>query len=71
MDRLDGIGRVEAEMKANEIALSRLLAAEPVLTDVKPAGQVLKGLKKTDILHAGPPVAFEAMCCLLYTSRCV
>lgn len=49
-------------MKANEIALSRLMAAEPVLKDVRPAGEVLKGMRKTDILHAGPPIEFEDMC---------
>lgn len=49
-------------MKANEIALRRLTAAEPVLRDVQPAGQVLEGMRKTDILHAGPPVDFQDMC---------
>lgn len=48
--------------KANDIALERLLAADPVLVDIKPAGEVLEGMKPTDFLHAGPPIEFERMC---------
>jgi hypothetical protein len=31
-------------------------AADPVLIDVAPAGEVIPGLKDKMILHAGPPV---------------
>jgi hypothetical protein len=51
--------RVEA---ANEEALSRLLAADPVLVDVAPAGEVVEGLEGRMILHSGPPVTWERMC---------
>jgi len=46
---------------ANAEALRRLLAAEPVLTDCVPAGEAL-GLEARTVLHAGPPIGWEAMC---------
>jgi hypothetical protein len=46
---------------ANAEALRRLFAAEPVLVDCVPAGDAL-GLEPHTVLHAGPPVAWEAMC---------
>jgi uncharacterized protein DUF1116 len=48
--------------RANETALGRLLAAEPVLVDVRPAREVLPGLDGRQLLHAGPPIAWERMC---------
>jgi len=48
--------------QANRVALDRLLAAEPVLVDVVPAATAIKGLGRGDILHAGPPIAWERMC---------
>ena len=48
--------------KANETALQRLMAADPVLVDIRPAGEVLEGMRPTDFLHAGPPIEFERMC---------
>jgi hypothetical protein len=49
-------------LKANEIALEKLMGSDPILVDVKPANEVLKGLTKTTFLHAGPPISFEDMC---------
>ena len=48
--------------KANAEALRRLLAGDPVLVDVIPAGEALKGLTARHILHAGPPIGWERMC---------
>ncbi|NQV98505.1 MAG: DUF1116 domain-containing protein [Rhodospirillales bacterium] len=48
--------------KANQEALSRMLAAEPVLVDVVPASVAIPALKDRMILHAGPPVAWDRMC---------
>lgn len=48
--------------KANETAVKRLMSAEPVLIDVKPACEVLEGIEKNVILHSGPPIEFEQMC---------
>lgn len=49
-------------LKANRIALDRLMSADPVLVDVKPAYEVLEGLTPTTFLHAGPPIEFKDMC---------
>jgi len=47
---------------ANEEALRRLLAGEPVLVDVIPAAQAIPELSDRMILHAGPPIEWERMC---------
>ncbi len=47
---------------ANEEALRRIVAADPVLVDVAPAGDVIPGLEDRMILHSGPPVTWERMC---------
>lgn len=47
--------------KANELAIDRLLKARPVLLDIKTAGDVIPGLDKTTILHAGPPIEWQDM----------
>ncbi len=62
---LDGeeIGTVTATIdKANEEALRRMLAGDPVLVDVRPAGEVIAGLEDRMILHAGPPIGWDRMC---------
>ena len=48
--------------KANAEALSRMLSADPVLTEVLPAAELIEDLGKHKILHAGPPVSWENMC---------
>ena len=48
--------------KANAEALRRMLAGEPVLVDVVPAREAIRGLGERHILHAGPPVGWERMC---------
>jgi Protein of unknown function (DUF1116) len=47
---------------ANLAALTRLTAADPVLIDVAPAGEVVEGLSDRMILHAGPPIEWSRMC---------
>jgi hypothetical protein len=47
---------------ANEEVLRRIFAAEPVLIDVRRAGDVIEGLRENVILHAGPPIGWERMC---------
>ena len=63
------VGRELAELilqpqveQANQIALERLLAAQPVLQGVEPARTVIPNMGERTILHAGPPIAWEAMC---------
>ena len=48
--------------EANKEALSRILAAQPVLVGMTTAGEALKDMTPTTILHAGPPVTWENMC---------
>ena len=64
LDRITGSDsrlteRVEA---ANAVAIERMLAADPVLVDVVPAGEAIAGLDDRMILHAGPPIGWERMC---------
>jgi hypothetical protein len=47
---------------ANKATVQRILQGEPVLIDVQPAGEVIKGLSRNMILHAGPPIAWDRMC---------
>jgi len=48
---------------ANAEALRRILAAEPVLADVRRAGELIPRLDAERlILHAGPPIGWERMC---------
>ena len=57
------LGRFEAKIaRANREGLRRMLAADPVLVDVQPAGRVMRGLKKHVVLHAGPPIEWARMC---------
>ncbi|HEY7357792.1 MAG TPA: DUF1116 domain-containing protein [Ktedonobacterales bacterium] len=51
--------RIEA---ANERAVRRMLAARPVLVDVRPASEVVPGMSRQTIFHAGPPITWERMC---------
>ena len=49
---------------ANEVALARFLAADPVLTGIATARDVLPGMAggRRLVTHAGPPIAWPAMC---------
>ena len=57
--RLIGHPEIEA---ANATAHARYLDADPVLTGVGPALEVLPCMDERTILHAGPPVAWQEMC---------
>ncbi|MGI0015377.1 MAG: DUF1116 domain-containing protein [Nitrososphaera sp.] len=47
---------------ANEEAIQRVLTSKPFLVDVKPAIEVLPGMKKRSVFHAGPPLEWNRMC---------
>lgn len=53
------VGKIEA---ANAEAFSRMVAAKPVWVDVGLAIDLLPGMTKSTILHAGPPIAWQDMC---------
>jgi hypothetical protein len=46
---------------ANRTAIERLLRAHPVLVDVRPAIDVVPGMRRDLILHAGPPIEWSRM----------
>ena len=49
--------------EANAQALARILAADPVLTDVRRAGELIAALDAERlVLHAGPPIDWQRMC---------
>lgn len=54
---------------ANEAAFAKIVSAEPVLTDVRPAAEVIPGLGERDFLHAGPPLdGWDEACGVLQAS---
>jgi len=60
---LDALDRAAAAVEqANAEALARMLAAEPVLIDVRPAAELIPELEPRMLLHAGPPIEWERMC---------
>ena len=54
--------RTETTGKANQEALERIRKSRSVLIDMKPAGEVLEGMTRQTILHAGPPITWDRMC---------
>ncbi|MFW9995773.1 MAG: DUF1116 domain-containing protein [Candidatus Odinarchaeota archaeon] len=48
--------------QANKKALEVILNGKPVLTGLDVAINVIPGMKKNLILHAGPPITWERMC---------
>ncbi|MCD6579168.1 DUF1116 domain-containing protein [bacterium] len=47
---------------ANKEALNKLLSARPMLVGLDKAINIVPGMKKNMILHAGPPIDWERMC---------
>ena len=54
--------QTETIAAANQEAVRRIIAAEPVLIDVRPASEVIDDLAPQMILHAGPPIEWARMC---------
>jgi uncharacterized protein DUF1116 len=46
---------------ANRQAVERVLRSRPILVDIKPAIEVLSGMKKNSVFHAGPPIEWKRM----------
>jgi hypothetical protein len=62
-DLLSKLGpRMEKIEQANQEAVRRMLAADPLLVDVIPAAEAIPALREKMILHAGPPIGWERMC---------
>jgi hypothetical protein len=47
--------------EANKEFLRRMIAGDPVLVDVAPAGDVIPDFPDRTILHSGPPVTWQSM----------
>ncbi|MFC0178944.1 DUF1116 domain-containing protein [Thorsellia kenyensis] len=48
--------------KANNEAFDKMRAGQPVLKRIRYAHEVIPGMTKKSIYHAGPPIAWEEMC---------
>ncbi len=48
--------------KANQEAIARIQAAQPELVGIGVCGEVVPGMKRNLVLHAGPPVTWAKMC---------
>jgi hypothetical protein len=46
---------------ANRLAVDRLLGAHQILGDVRPAIEVVPGMTRETVLHAGPPITWDRM----------
>ena len=58
---LSDLDRPEVD-SANRRAVEKILAAKPVLIDIKPAIDVIPKMTDHTILHAGPPIEWKRMC---------
>ncbi len=69
LQRLDSV--LDAVERANRTVLERILAAEPVLVEVRRAGELIPALDaRRLVLHAGPPIAWDRMCGPLRGAAC-
>jgi hypothetical protein len=62
LDEFEGIKQKIDVDGANKEALNRLLSAKPKLVGMDRAIDVIPGMKRNMILHAGPPITWEKMC---------
>jgi hypothetical protein len=61
LDRLATRARVDVK-SANRLAVERILSSKPMLVGVGTAGEVVPGMRRDLVLHAGPPVTWPRMC---------
>jgi hypothetical protein len=47
---------------ANKLTMEKMFASVPVWVDMAKAGDVIPGMKKNTLLHAGPPQEYKNMC---------
>lgn len=48
--------------EANEQCVQKMMEANPVLVDIRPAIEVIPGMTAKTILHSGPPIEWARMC---------
>ncbi len=61
MTGVEPIDIKEKIQAANAEAFNRIVSADPVLVDIRPAGEVVPGLEDRMVLHSGPPVEWRNM----------
>lgn len=61
LDELEATGISEKIQEANSEAVSRIVKAQPVIKGIGTAGEVIPGMTKNTVLHAGPPITWERM----------
>lgn len=61
LDKLDNPDLREKIKVANEEAVNRIVNSQPILIGYDQAINVIPGMKKNMILHAGPPISWENM----------
>ena len=57
LDKLNRPAIRERVAGANKKASEIIISSQPVLIDIMPASEVVPGMKKNMILHAGPPIS--------------
>ncbi|QIK64320.1 DUF1116 domain-containing protein [Leucobacter viscericola] len=62
LSRLERPELAEKIDAANQVALDRILSAQPFLEGFGQAIDTVPGMTKKTILHAGPPIEWERMC---------
>lgn len=61
LDHLENPELMAKIEEANKLAVERIVQSQPVLIGFDQAINVVPGMTKTTILHAGPPIAWEDM----------
>ena len=63
LDAIDSLSAVRSKIEAaNDKAHDIILKGKPELIDIGIAAEVIPGMRKKLILHAGPPITWERMC---------
>lgn len=62
LDRLENAAVAEKISAANKLAVERIINSQPMLVGFDQAINVVPGMTKTTILHAGPPITWDKMC---------
>ncbi|GED57671.1 DUF1116 domain-containing protein [Brevibacillus formosus] len=62
LDKLENAAVADKIAAANKLAVERIINSQPMLVGFDQAINVVPGMTKTTILHAGPPITWDKMC---------